>query len=202
MFEYWAEQIRQSLAALEWVSRSGGLAEVLTTTDGGTSPVRFPVVPTYPDAPCNEGENYVRVAPHEGESAIAFVQADSIMNPMRTSGNLDFQTTLSVVVWYDTRHVLTEMPGDDLSWLITSQISEAVKATNLNQSGLTVHKIKFSGTRHNSRAIWSPLGLTDETLNLSTLPYRTLAIDFKVWARVQTGCFVGNVVYRAEKCLV
>ena len=200
MFEYWAEKIRQNLAALPWVSRSGGLVEVLATTDGSTTPVRFPVVQQYAGAPCNEGEDYVRVAPHEGESAIAFTTTDGIMNPITAGSKLDFQTTLSVVVWYDTRHVLTATPGDDLTWILTSKVVQAVKSANLNRPGLTVHQVKFAGTRQQAKQIWAPLGLADETLNLFTLPYRTFAVDLKIWARAQPGCFTGNVVYRAAIC--
>ena len=198
MFDYIGEKIRLKLATLDWISRTGGYAIPAEVMDAGTKG-GYPSAPYFDGAECSPAER-LNMAPDERETAIAFVDSDGQINPVRrTARYIDFSTSVRVVLWFNT--VKQTYEGDsDREMQMMSDIVSAVQSTDLKTEGLGLTRIRFSSIQYDAAQIWNKYGMRTEGQGLFTYPYKTLALTFTVTGRLVMHCFTGEVTANAAAC--
>lgn len=198
MFDYIGEKIRQRLATLDWLSRTGGYTIPAETTDAGQA-AGYPSAPWYEGAECAPTER-LNMAPDGRETAQAFVDSDGILNQLRrTARYIDFSANIRVVLWYDTRKI--EYDGDsDKEWQMISEIIAAVKSTELNTEGLGAARLRYASSQFDPDTIWGKYGMRAKGQGLFTWPYKTLALQFTLTGRLIPQCFTGSLTANAAAC--
>lgn len=188
MFDFIAEKTRSNvLASLPWVSRCAGLVEPTLATDGGYYPGARP----YAGQPCDAGD-YLNMSPQETETCIAFVDTDGEVRKQRgTSRFVGFETHFRVVLWYDERKISVD--AGNFAFGMQSAIIAGVQATNYNGLGLHLTKAFFDGAQFDPKAIWGRYAINQEKQGLFMLPYRTMAISFRLIGRAIPECFTATI---------
>lgn len=198
MFDYIGEKIRLQLAGLDWLSRSAGYTVPVEIQDGGERG-GYPAANYYDGAPCPVGEK-LNMAPHEGETALAFVDSDAVFTTTRrTSRFIEFSTNIRLVLWYDTRKVAYD--GDsDKEWQMISDVTNAVKSASFDTEGLLATRIRFASVQYDPAQIWGKYSLRSEGQGLFVYPYKTMAIIFTLSGRFVADCFTGSLTANAAAC--
>lgn len=196
MFDYIAEKVRAGvLAQNPWISRSAGLTEPVPNADGGFYPGSRP----YAGQPCDAAGDYINMAPSELETCIAFVDQDSEVRRVYSNAKVyDFEAFFRVVVWFDERKVTAS--AGSLMILLQSGITAGVLAVSFNTDGLLRTKTFFDSAQFDPKTIWSRYQIDQEKHGLFLLPYRTLAIRFRLIGRVVPACFTGEIAADATAC--
>lgn len=198
MFDYIGEKIRVKLAAIEWISRTGGYTVQAETKDG-TTKAGYPSAPWYTGADCTPTER-LNMAPHDGETAIAFVDSDGNLTTVkRTAKYIDFAANVRVVLWYDTRRIVYE--GDsDREWQMIKDVIGAAKSAEMNTEGLGLARLRFASVQYDPAQIWNKYAMRTVGQGLFTWPYKTLAITFTLTGRLVMNCFAGTLTPQASPC--
>lgn len=196
MFDYIGEKVRAGvLAQNPWISRSAGLTEPVPNADAGFYPGARP----YPGQPCDAASDYINMAPSELETCIAFVDQDSEVRRAYSNAKVyDFEAFFRVVVWFDERKVTAS--AGSLMILLQSGITAGVLAVSFNTDGLLRTKTFFNSAQFDPKTIWARYQIDQEKQGLFLLPYRTLAIRFRLIGRVVPACFTGEIAADATAC--
>lgn len=196
MFDYIGELVRAGvLSQSPWISRCAGLAEPVPNADGGFYPGARP----YAGQPCDAVGDYINMAPSELETCIAFVDQDSEVRQVYSTSKLyDFEVFFRVVVWFDERKVTAD--AGNLMILLQSGITAGVLAVSFNTPGMSRTKTFFDSVQIDPKTIWSRYQIDQEKHGLFLLPYRTLAIRFRLIGRVVPACFTGEIAADATAC--
>lgn len=201
MLETIAEQIRQQLATLDWITRTGGLTNPVEILDGETAKT-IPACLSYEGAPCDAGSegDFLNMAPHGEEVCIAFVEMPNDFSVVRRHARYDDVTlAFRVVVWYDARKI--SFDGDlEPSWKMIEQIIGAVKAADVTNDALGGAKIRFNSTQFTPDQIWSRYNMRDANQGFFMYPYRTFGLNFILQCRLNLSCFDGTLTANANAC--
>lgn len=198
MFEFIGEQIRtQVFDSFAWITRAGGLTEMLEVSDNGTA-VRFPASKPVAGQPCEQGD-YINLSPHGREVCIAFVDAPGDINTTERNGMWTrVDIPFRVVVWYNEDKI--DYTGNlDKAARMTQDIITAVKAATFSGAGVYKAKGVYTGLSTNPERIWGKYGFKSSD-GLFMLPYRTFAINFSMKAFVTNCAEVDSLSKSREVC--
>lgn len=194
MFQEIGEAIRAQLATLEWVSRTGGATIPVEIRDGENYKT-FPGCLAYEGAPCDAGD-FVNLAPHEGETAIAFCEFTSDISTIRrTSRYSDISFQVRVVVWWDSRKVSATS-----DWALMDTVIQAVKAANIPDDYLKGAKIQFLSTQVTPSQIWDRYNMRSQGQGLFMYPYQTVGLNFNILGRHNQNCVTEEITADADAC--
>jgi len=199
MLEHIGEQVRQEIAKLNFVSIAGGYTEPIVRDDNGIQRI-YPAARPWPNAPCEAGESYVNLSPHDGAGCIAFVDSlDGVEIVGGTAKYSDAQAIFRVVVWYDEAQLLFA-DQSRTALAITNEVIKAVRRVDFLTPGIVSARATFYNSTQNPETIWSRYGMGLDDRALFMAPYRTLAVSFKFQARYLPDCFCPEILTVEKTC--
>lgn len=199
MLEHIGEQVRQELSKLNFVSIAAGYTEPIVRDDNGVQRI-YPAARPWPNAPCEAGETYVNMSPHDGAGCIAFVDSlEGVEIVGGTAKYTDVQAVFRVVVWYDEGNILFGYPSR-LPLAIANEITKAVRRVDFITPGIVSARATFYASSNNPDTIWSRYGMGVDDRALFMAPYRTLAVSFKFQARYLPDCFCPEILTVEKTC--
>ena len=192
MLESIGNTIAAALSNLPFVSRSGGLTE-LVDVQNGENRQRIPGAKGYREtdgAFTGKPEDIASMAPDGSETCIAFVDVPSDIQVDETHRIYSIlNVRFRVVVWFDERKIDFEGENDKPGRL-TQEIINAVKG--LNFTVFKKHRTTFESISVDAGRIWSAYNFKpDDALFMA--PYRTFAVTFRMKAWYFPACDVPTI---------
>lgn len=179
---------------LPWISRSAGLVEPVPGAEGRIYPGARP----FDGQPCDAGD-YVNMSPSETETCIAFVDMDSeIRRTRNTSRFYDFELFFRVVLWYDERKI--SIDAGNFLFGIQSAIAAGVQAAQYDTTGIHRTKVTYNSTQLDALKVWERYNIDQAKQGLFLLPYRSLAIRFRMIGMVTPACFAETITANPAAC--
>jgi hypothetical protein len=196
MFDHIGQVVADALKNLDFADTVAGFCEPVTRDDNG-------VQRTFPAARKTGNEysalEYLNMSPHDGISCLIFTDSEDALNVVSLpTERRRMEVRFRVVVWYDERLVKTDT-GGDVAPAIIKAVSGLLYDADFSANYWLSPKLNLYQIELTPDRIWSRYRMGADDRALFVLPYRTIAITYRLSGYWAENCDCGRVI-KSAKC--